>query len=131
MRLKPESRQSDLNGFLDHGSDVHGELRFATSFRIDGKFTGTIMSDGDLIIGEGGEIEGDLHVGQVFISGTVRGTVRAVRKIRITSTGKVFADLDTPVLAVDEGAFFQGQSSMSGDGQAAAGPKLVAAKAGR
>jgi cytoskeletal protein CcmA (bactofilin family) len=131
MRLKSDSRQgSDLNGFLDHGSDVHGELRFATSFRIDGKFTGTISSDGDLIIGEGGEVEGDLHAGQVFISGTVRGTVRASRKIRVTSTGKVFADLETPLLAIDEGAFFKGQSVMSAEGQSAAGPQRVVKAAG-
>ncbi|HVS00981.1 MAG TPA: polymer-forming cytoskeletal protein [Thermoanaerobaculia bacterium] len=131
MRLKSESRQgSELNGFLDSGSDVHGELRFAASFRIDGKFTGTITSDGDLIVGEGGEVEGDLQVGQVFISGTVRGTVRAVRKIRITGTGKVFADLETPVLAVDEGAFFKGTSAMTAEGQSTAGPKRVVKAAG-
>ena len=38
MIFKSEGKQSDLNGFLDSGSHVHGELRFQTSFRVDGTF---------------------------------------------------------------------------------------------
>jgi cytoskeletal protein CcmA (bactofilin family) len=124
-------KQSDLNGFLDSGSHVEGELRFDTSFRVDGKFTGKVSSAGDLIVGEGGEVEGDLRVGQVFISGTVRGTVRAARRIQISSRGKVFADIDTPALVVEDGAFFQGNCTMAREEREtrAAGPKLVPQKA--
>ena len=124
-------KQNDLNGFLDSGSHVEGELKFETSFRVDGKFTGRVNTAGDLIVGEGGEVEGDLRVGQIFISGTVRGTVRAARKIQISSKGKVFAELDTPALVVEDGAFFEGHCTMARDEREskAAGPKLVPQKA--
>jgi cytoskeletal protein CcmA (bactofilin family) len=124
-------KQSDLNGFLDSGSHVEGELRFDTSFRVDGRFTGKVSSAGDLIVGEGGEVEGDLRVGQVFISGTVRGTIRAAKKIQVSSRGKIFADIDTPALVVEDGAFFQGKCTMAREEREAkaAGPKLVAQKA--
>jgi cytoskeletal protein CcmA (bactofilin family) len=129
MMFKSEVKQSDLNGFLDDGSHLHGELRFETSFRIDGKFTGKVISEGDLIIGAGGEVDGDLRVGQVFVSGTVQGTIHASRRIQITPTGKVFADLDTPVLVVEDGAFFRGNCAMEREPKAAAAPKrLPAAK---
>jgi cytoskeletal protein CcmA (bactofilin family) len=86
MKFKSDGggKQNDLNGFLDTGSHVEGELRFETSFRVDGKFTGKVNTAGDLIVGEGGEVEGDLRVGQIFISGTVKGTIRAARKIQIS-----------------------------------------------
>ena len=71
--FKSEGKQSDLNGFLDSGSNVTGELRFQTSFRVDGKFSGTVISEGELIVGQGGEVDGDLRVGQVVISGKVSG----------------------------------------------------------
>jgi cytoskeletal protein CcmA (bactofilin family) len=131
MRGKSDARQSDLNGFLDSGSHMEGELRFETSFRIDGKFTGSVVSDGDLMVGEGGEIEGELSIGRIFISGTVRGTVRAARRVQLAPSGKVFADLETPSLEIEDGALFEGRCSMMREGESSATgttgalPKLV------
>ena len=130
MIFKSEGKQNDLNGFLDSGSHLHGELRFDTSFRVDGKLTGTVESQGDLIVGESGEVEGEVRVGQILISGTVRGTVRAARKIQIAPNGKLFAEIDTPSLVIEDGAYFEGTCVMSRDGgKASPGPKLVAQKA--
>lgn len=131
MIFKSEGKQSDLNGFLDNGSHVSGELRFQTSFRVDGKFTGTVISEGELIVGQGGEVDGDLRVGQVVISGTVSGTIRASRRVHLSATGKLLADIDTPVLVIDEGGFFQGRCSMvREEARVVAAPKLVQQKAG-
>jgi cytoskeletal protein CcmA (bactofilin family) len=116
MIFKSDGKQSDLNGFLDNGSHVHGELRFQTSFRVDGKFNGSVVSEGDLIVGDGGEVEGDLHVGQIVISGTVRGTIRASRRVHLSASGKVFADVDTPSLIIEDGATFEGRCSMTREG---------------
>jgi len=134
MIFKSDSggKSSDLNGFLDSGSHVEGELRFETSFRVDGKFNGKVISNGDLIVGEGGEVEGDLRAGQVFVSGTVRGTIRAAKRVQISSRGKVFADIDTPSLVIEDGAFFEGRCSMAREERESAktaSPKLVAQKA--
>lgn len=133
MKFKSDGggKQNDLNGFLDSGSHMEGELRFDTSFRVDGRFTGKVNSAGDLIVGEGGEVEGDLRVGQVFISGTVRGAIRASKKIQISPRGKVFAEIDTPALVIEDGAFFQGRCTMAREEREAkaAGPKLVPQKA--
>jgi cytoskeletal protein CcmA (bactofilin family) len=131
MIFKSEGKQSDLNGFLDSGSHVHGELRFQTSFRVDGTFNGSVVSDGDLIVGDGGEVEGDLRVGQIIISGTVRGTIRASRRVHVSPSGKIFAEVDTPSLVIEDGAVFEGRCSMTRDGAKSAsssGPKLVAQK---
>jgi cytoskeletal protein CcmA (bactofilin family) len=130
MKFKPDGKQGDLNGFLDHGSYLEGELRFDASFRVDGKLTGKVDSEGDLIVGESGEIDGELKVGQIFVSGTVRGTIRATRRVQIAPNGKVFAEIDTPALVIEDGATFEGRCAMSReDVRGAAGPKLVAQKA--
>jgi cytoskeletal protein CcmA (bactofilin family) len=126
MIFKSDGKQSDLNGFLDNGSHVQGELHFETSFRVDGKFTGKVSSEGDLIVGDGGEIDGDVSVGQVFVSGTVKGTIQASRKVQISPRGKVFADIETPSLVIEDGAYFEGRCAMVREGAKAAVPKLVA-----
>lgn len=134
MIFKSEGKQSDLNGFLDSGSNVTGELRFQTSFRVDGKFNGTVVSDGELIVGQGGEVDGDLRVGQIVVSGTVRGSIRAARRIHLSPTGKLLADIDTPSLIIEDGGFFEGRCSMEREEAkvaAGSGPKLVAQKLAR
>ena len=135
MKFKSDrgGRQNDLNGFLDNGSHVEGELRFETSFRVDGKFTGRVNTNGDMIVGEGGEVEGELRVGQIFVSGTVRGSIRASKKVQISAKGKVFAEIDTPALVIEDGAFYEGRCTMAREeregAKAMGGPKLVAQKA--
>jgi cytoskeletal protein CcmA (bactofilin family) len=126
MIFKSDGKQTDLNGFLDSGSHLHGELRFEASFRVDGKLTGVVESQGDLIVGEAGEIDGEIQVGQVFISGTVRGRIKAAKKIQIAPSGKLFAEIDTPALVIEDGATFEGSCSMSREGARAAGPVRVA-----
>jgi len=115
MIFKTDPSSGDLNGFLDSGSRIEGELSFDTTFRVDGKLTGKVTSDGNLNVGEGGEIDGEIRVGQIFISGTVRGEVHAARRVQIAAKGKAFADLHTPSLVIEDGALFEGRCSMTRD----------------
>lgn len=119
MIFKSDSPPGELNGFLDHGSRIDGELHFDTTFRVDGKITGKVVSDGNLIVGEGGEIEGEVRVGQIFVSGTVRGEVHAAQRVQLAAPAKAFADLFTPSLVIEDGAVFEGRCSMSREGTAA------------
>jgi cytoskeletal protein CcmA (bactofilin family) len=113
MIFKNDGKQNDLNGFLDKGSHLQGELRFDTTFRVHGRFSGSVTSEGDLIVGEGGELDGEIQVGDLFVSGIVRGKVSAKRRIHLAPTGRLYAEVDTPSLVVDEGAFFEGNCTMS------------------
>lgn len=108
MKLKG----GDLNGFLDRGSSFKGELEFEDTMRIDGRFKGKIVSRNELIVGESASIDGEIHVGRIAISGTVTGSIRADQKIEIHRTGRVYSDIDTPNLIVEEGAIFQGSCVM-------------------
>lgn len=105
-------KSGELNGFLDRGSSFKGELEFEDTMRIDGKFNGRIVSKNELIVGESATIEGDIHVGTVAISGTVIGKIVAGQKVEIHRNGKVYSDIDTPALIIEEGAIFQGNCVM-------------------
>ncbi len=102
----------ELNGFLDRGSSFKGELEFEDTMRIDGKFIGKITSKNELIVGESAHIDGDVHVGRIAISGTVVGKIVAGQLVEIHRNGKVYSDLDTPALIIEEGAVFQGNCVM-------------------
>lgn len=107
-----KTKSGELNGFLDRGASFKGELEFEDTMRIDGRFTGKIVSKNELIVGESATIEGDLHVGRIAISGTVIGKIVAEQRVEIHRNGKVFSDIDTPALVIEEGAIFQGNCTM-------------------
>jgi cytoskeletal protein CcmA (bactofilin family) len=137
MNLRGKGHTGELNGILDRGSHLRGELHFEQTFRVDGKLTGKVISDGDLVIGERGEIEGEIEVGRAFVSGIVRGHIRTARRLEICAGGRVFADVETPALVIGEGALFEGNCAMersapagetAADGPRAALPRLAAVK---
>src|SRR5213596_4364793 len=102
----------ELNGFLDSGAVFKGELEFEDTMRIDGRFNGKIVSKNELIVGESATIEGDILVGRIAISGTVVGKIVADQRVEIHRNGKVYSDIDTPALVIEEGAIFQGNCVM-------------------
>jgi cytoskeletal protein CcmA (bactofilin family) len=122
-------KSGELNGFLDRGATFRGELEFEDTMRIDGKFHGKINSKNELIVGESAHIEGNVHVGRIAISGTVVGKIVADQRVEIHRNGKVYSDVETPALIIEEGAIFQGNCVM-GDKKGVAGASVtnIAAK---
>lgn len=114
-----KTSQGDLNGFLDAGSHIQGELRFEDTFRVDGRVEGGVTSEGVLIVGDRGEIEGEINVRRIYVSGTLRGHVVADEYLEISPTGRVFADLDVVSLKIEEGAVFEGRCTMKSARKAA------------
>ncbi len=113
MLGKKKREEEEVRAFLGKGSEFTGKLMFNGSVRIDGDFKGSIFGSGTLVIGEGAEIEADIRVDSVLVSGEVRGQIDVNKKIRIYSTGKVTGDLNVPVFSVEEGAFFEGTCHMT------------------
>jgi cytoskeletal protein CcmA (bactofilin family) len=107
-----KGKSGELNGFLDRGATFKGELEFEDTMRIDGKFNGKIVSKNELIVGESAHIEGDIHVGRITINGTVVGKILADQRVEIHRNGKVYSDVDTPALIIEDGAIFQGNCVM-------------------
>jgi cytoskeletal protein CcmA (bactofilin family) len=109
--MRGKNGKSQLNGFLDAGSHLRGDLHFEDTFRIDGKLTGKVDSDGDLYVGERGEVEGEVRVGRLFVSGMVKAVVQA-KRVEVAPGGQLRGEIETPTLVIDEGAIFEGQSRM-------------------
>ena len=111
--MRPKGPGSgELNGFLGAGTRIQGNLQFDDTFRIEGDLNGKISSGGDLIVGAEGGVEGEVNVGKLFVSGRVRGLIHASERVEISASAHVDAEVNTPVLVVEEGAHFSGGCSM-------------------
>jgi cytoskeletal protein CcmA (bactofilin family) len=105
-----------LNGFVDSGCTIRGELEFKTYFRVDGRIEGKVRSPAELVIGEGGAVEGEIEVARCVIGGEVRGTIRSTEQVMLHATAKVWADIQTPALVMEDGAFLEGAVTMDAKG---------------
>jgi cytoskeletal protein CcmA (bactofilin family) len=113
-----KNKQATLNGFLDQGCTVRGDVVFSDLLRVHGHVVGTMASEHELLVGEGGVVEGEVKVGSLVVAGTVRGTVRVTKKLIVHAGGRVIAEVHTPKLVVDEGGVVDGAVHMVGDGGA-------------
>ena len=107
------ARGSDsLNGFVDSGCTIRGELEFSSYFRVDGRVEGSVRSRSELVVGEGGAVEGEIEVARCVIGGEVHGTIRAAEQVLLHAGAKVWADIHTPALVMEDGAFLEGSVTM-------------------
>ena len=112
-KKKKGEEEEEVRAFLGKGAEFTGKLIFNGSVRIDGDFKGDIFGNGTLVIGEGAEVEADIRVDSVMVSGEVRGQIDVKKRLQIYSTGKVLGDVNAPAFSVDEGAFFEGNCHMT------------------
>ncbi|MBN2125202.1 MAG: polymer-forming cytoskeletal protein [Deltaproteobacteria bacterium] len=102
----------DAVTFLGKGTSFEGRLAFQGTIRIDGYFKGEIQSEGNLVVGEEGMIEGDMHVAYIAIRGEVHGNILADQRVDIQAPGKVFGNIQAPSVVIDEGVIFEGKTRM-------------------
>lgn len=106
------STTGNLDGHLGEGTEIDGTLQFKGSVRIDGKFTGKVVSPATLILGPRAALQGEVEVGELAVHGALSGQVRATERVTIHASGRVEADLNTGKLVVEPGAYFRGRCEM-------------------
>jgi cytoskeletal protein CcmA (bactofilin family) len=106
---------------------LEGKLTFSGTVRVDATFQGSIVTDGVLIVGDAAKVDADITCGTVVVEGEVNGNVTARESVEIRRTATVRGDVETPSLAVDRGAIFQGASRRPGARASATPGKAAAA----
>ena len=113
-----KTSKEEINAFLGKDTEFEGKFSFTGAVRIDGKFSGEIESSGTLIVGESATITAQIHVADMIISGEVNGDIFAENKIEINVPGKLFGNIQTPRLVIEEGVIFEGNCKMKDLGKA-------------
>lgn len=106
MFLRKNNR---LEAMIGPNSEFKGDIITQGTFRIDGKVYGVIIAD-SVVIGESGEVTGDIKARSVVISGSVRGNIKADELVDIKHTGQLLGDIYSRKLSVAEGGIFEGHS---------------------
>lgn len=110
-----EYRLSKVNSVIGKGTEYEGTIRTKETFRVDGKVNGTINSEGTIIIGKGGYVDGVINTVNVLIGGEVHGEIHATGRVEVNPGGMVMGAIDTKHLIVDDRGIFQGTCVMLDD----------------
>jgi cytoskeletal protein CcmA (bactofilin family) len=86
------------------------QFNFEGTLRLDGYLTGVVRSQtGTLIISETAELQASIFVATAIVDGLVRGDIRASERVELSSEARVMGNIETPALAIQPGAMFEGQ----------------------
>src|SRR6476620_6455570 len=93
-------------GFVGDVVNFSGEVCFKSMLRIDGHFSGNVISaDGTLIVSTGAQVtKAVIQVAVAKINGTVEGDIRASKELVLGRTANVRGHVISPALVVEEGA---------------------------
>ena len=124
MRKETPIEKSDIKAFLGPGSQFEGKLVFNEIVRLDGAFRGEVTSHDTLIVGESADIQADIQVGTLIMSGNFKGNVKAKTRVELRSPAKVDGTIETPAISVEDGVLLNGTITMN-ISENAAGSKAV------
>ena len=86
------------------------QFNFEGTLSLDGYLTGVVSSQaGTLIVSETAEVQGKIFVATAIVEGLVRGDIRATERVELGSKARVIGNIETPALAIQPGAVFEGQ----------------------
>jgi cytoskeletal protein CcmA (bactofilin family) len=96
---------------------IRGNLKGDGALDVFGSVQGTISVGGELTIGEGARVTGDVSGTEVKIAGTVDGDVSGERAIALEATARVTGSISAPRVSIAPGASIHGM--VRTDGRAA------------
>lgn len=97
---------------LGSGCRLDGEVGGSGSLECRGRIEGEVSLDGDVHIGEGGEVKARVSARRVTVSGRLEGDALGREKVEVGSTGTMQGDIRAPSVSFAEGAFFEGNVEM-------------------
>lgn len=99
---------------IDTGCEISGCIRFVGTLVLNGKLAGELVAADTLLVGEQGAIEADIQVGTAVISGEIKGNIVARERVELRGSARIFGDIESPVLVLEEGVFLEGRCMMTG-----------------
>jgi len=113
MRKETPLEKSEIKAFLGPGSQFEGKLVFNEIVRLDGAFRGEVTSRDTLIVGETADIQAEVEVGTLILSGRFKGNIKAKTKVELRAPAQVDGGIETPALSIEDGVILNGTVTMS------------------
>ncbi len=97
---------------IAYGTRIEGTVYSESDFRIDGEIKGDFMCRGKVIIGQNGQMKGNLKCGNAEIVGRMQGSIEASDVLVLKSSASLEGDIFISTLVIEPNAQFNGTCKM-------------------
>jgi cytoskeletal protein CcmA (bactofilin family) len=105
------------------GTEITGDVTTNGDIRFDGLLTGNLKTKGKVVIGETGAVKGEINCKNSVVEGKVEGKISVGELLTLKATSTLTGDIITRRLAIEPGAKFSGNCSMTSESTSANGTK--------
>lgn len=107
MAAPDKTGKSNVPSIISANLTITGSMTTSGDVQIDGTIDGDVQSK-QITLGESGVVNGAISADLARISGTVNGSITA-RVVELGRSAKITGDINHFSLAIEPGAFIQGQ----------------------
>lgn len=94
------------------GTEIKGDVTCSGDIRIDGTLKGTLISQGKVVVGQTGIIDGAVTCVNADISGLLKAKLTVKELLQLKTTANINGDINTNKLSIEPGANFTGSCNM-------------------
>ncbi|MBU2558250.1 MAG: polymer-forming cytoskeletal protein [Bacteroidetes bacterium] len=112
MKHNKAAVESATRNLIGNGTLIKGDIESAGDIRIDGTVIGILRSNGKIVVGQSGLVEGEMECQQADISGTVKANLKVAGLTSMKATAVFEGELSTVKLSIEVGTQFTGKCEM-------------------
>ena len=115
-------KNNDINGKhsrIESSTSIKGDIVSEGDFRIDGTLEGSIKTNGKIVIGKEGLVNGGVSCNNADVEGKIKGNLFVSETLNLRSTCHIEGEVLIGKLIVESGANFNASCSMNKQGKKA------------
>ena len=97
---------------IGFGTTINGDVQSKGDIRVDGTLKGSVHTEGKVVLGKEGVIEGDVVCKNADVSGILKAKITVSQLLSLKTSAKLNGDIVTNKLSIEPGSEFTGSCSM-------------------
>ena len=109
VKKRIDDPAGNIETIIGQDTTITGNLESSSNIRIDGHIDGDVSIAGDMVIGESGNVQGNIKAGSLTLGGTIMGNVDCDGNLSIQTNGLIVGDIRVRSLNITNGGVFKGR----------------------
>jgi len=114
-KVKNGISESPARNIISNGTKIQGDIESDGDFRIEGIVNGNVKAKGKIVIGETGQVDGQMKCNSADISGKVKVKLEVSEQTTLRASCQFTGDIVTQKISIEPGAVFSGTCQMNKD----------------
>ena len=100
------------HNIIAQGTKIVGTITTNSDIRIDGELEGDLVCKGKIVVGQQGNIKGNVDCANAEVMGNINGKMTVTGTLSLKATSKIWGQIKTKILSIEPEAPFTGSCEM-------------------